>query len=158
PSVSAADQTSGGSGGGTTSGTPDALLNFGTAPYVEASQLTTGSPQPWYSSQTVQKFYGGQAPTAQQQSDFTNPVLQDVRQTFSLSGVHPNITLDPNAHSNHVLSIVSGASYGPNANAIGITDVGQNGFGFIDKLSYASSLTDLEWAVAHNVSHELMHA
>src|SRR5262249_3554543 len=58
----------------------------------------------------------------------------------------------------HVLSVVSNASYGPNSNAIGITDVGQNGFGFIDKLSYASSLTDLEWAVAHNVSHELMHA
>jgi hypothetical protein len=156
--VSAPDQTSGGSGGGSSSGTPDALINFGGAPYVEASQLTTGSPQAWYTSPSVEKFFGGQAPDSQQQSDFTNQVLQDVQQTFSLAGLHPNITLDPNAHANHVLSVVSGASYGPNANAIGITDVGQNGFGFIDKLSYASSLTDLEWAVAHNVSHELMHA
>ena len=35
--------------------------------------------------------------------------------------------------------------------------VGANGFGFIDKLSYASSVTDLEWAVAHNLTHEIMH-
>jgi hypothetical protein len=56
------------------------------------------------------------------------------------------------------MSIVSGASYGPNPNAIGITDVGANGFSFIDKLSYASSLPELEWAVAHNLTHEIMHA
>lgn len=36
--------------------------------------------------------------------------------------------------------------------------VGGSGFGFIDKLKYADDLQDLEWAVAHNVSHELMHA
>jgi hypothetical protein len=156
--VSAPIQTSGANGGGSSAGTSDAVLNFGSASYLEASQLTTGNPQAWYNSPSVEKIFGGQAPNSQQQSDFTNQVLQDVQQTFALSGLHPNITLDPNARANHMLSVVSGASYGPNGNAIGITDVGNNGFGFIDKLSYANSLTDLEWAVAHNISHELMHA
>src|SRR5262249_17485057 len=58
----------------------------------------------------------------------------------------------------HTISVVSGATYGANADAIGITDVGANGFSFIDKLNAASSPTDLAWAVAHNVSHEPMHA
>jgi hypothetical protein len=53
---------------------------------------------------------------------------------------------------------VSGASYGPNPDAIGITQVGDSGFSFIDKLNYASNPDQLSWAVAHNVAHELMHA
>ena len=65
---------------------------------------------------------------------------------------------NPNTPALHTLSVVSGVSYGPNSNAIGITDVGGNGFSFIDKLNLASNVTDLEWAVAHNISHELMHA
>ena len=36
--------------------------------------------------------------------------------------------------------------------------MGASGFGFIDKLSYATTPDQLAWAVAHNVSHELMHA
>ncbi len=56
------------------------------------------------------------------------------------------------------MSVVSGTTYGPNPDAIGITNMGGDGFSFIDKLSYANSVDELEWAVAHNVSHELMHA
>ena len=56
------------------------------------------------------------------------------------------------------MSEVSGASYPSNPGAIGITDVGANGFGFIDKLAYATTPDQLAWAVAHNLSHELMHA
>ncbi|MHC5540150.1 PEP-CTERM sorting domain-containing protein, partial [Singulisphaera rosea] len=139
--------------------TADAFLNFGTSSFPEASILLTGNPQPWYTSPTVEKYFGGQQPNAQQQLDFKDAVLQDVKSTFQLSGgLAPVLTIDPNDKANHTLSVVSGASYGPNQNAIGITDVGNNGFGFIDKLGQAQSLTDLQWAVAHNVSHELMHA
>jgi hypothetical protein len=140
------------------SSTADAFLNFGTVPYPELSTLTVGNAQPWYDSPSVTKFFNGSAPSTSQQAAFTQQVLQDIQQTFSLAGMHPNLTLDPTVPANHTLSVVSGISYGPNPNAIGITDVGQNGFGFIDKFSYASNLTDLEWAVAHNISHELMHA
>src|SRR5439155_15323318 len=56
------------------------------------------------------------------------------------------------------ISVVANTSFPSNPNAIGITDVGANGFSFIDKLNYASNPTDLAWAVAHNISHELMHA
>jgi hypothetical protein len=135
----------------------DALLNFTSSNFLEAAQLATGNPQAWYLSPSVSKAFGG-TPTSDQQTSFEQQVLQDVQQTFSLSGLHPSLTLDPTVHAAHTLSVVSGASYGANANAIGITDVGQNGFGFIDKLSYSTNPTDLAWAVAHNVSHELMHA
>ena len=40
-----------------------------------------------------------------------------------------------------------------------MTQVGANGFSFIDKIaSSAQSLDQLEWIVAHNISHELMLA
>jgi hypothetical protein len=119
--------------------------------------LTTGTAHAWYNSPSVQAVFGG-TPSAQQQSDFTGKVLQDVQQTFKLAGLNPTLTLDPNAPSHHTLSVVSGASYTANPSAIGITDVGANGFGFIDKLSYAQNADQLAWAVAHNVAHELMHA
>ena len=137
--------------------TYDAYINLGSSGFLESNQLTTGNPQPWYASPTVQKLFNG-IPSIDQQKQFTDQVLSDVQQTFSLAGLHPSITTNPNVSANHTLSVVSGASYGPNANAIGITDVGSNGFGFIDKLSYGNDINSLEWAVAHNVSHELMHA
>jgi hypothetical protein len=140
------------------SSAPDAFLNFTSSNFLEASQLTTGTPQAWYLSPSVAKVFGGTAPTSAQQSAFASQVFQDVQQTFSLVGIHPTLTLDPSAHAAHTLSVVSGASYSQNANAIGITDVGQNGFGFIDKLSYANTPDQLAWSVAHNISHELMHA
>jgi hypothetical protein len=141
----------------------DAFLNFGTdtSSYPGQSALTIGTPQPWYDSPAVTKVYGG-VPTPAQQRDFISSVENDVEHTFTASGLTGSnavsITTDPNASARHTLSIASGLSYGSNPNAIGITQVGGNGFGFIDKLAYASTPQDLEWAVAHNVSHELMHA
>jgi hypothetical protein len=105
----------------------------------------------------VTQVFGG-VPNATQQTAFENQVLQDVQHTYNLSGMNPTLTLNPNVPSLHTLSVVSGVNYGPNPSAIGITDVGGSGFSFIDKLNYANNVTDLEWAVAHNISHELMHA
>jgi hypothetical protein len=135
----------------------DALINFGAITPPDTSMLNS-SPQPWYDSPSVVKFFGGNPPSAQQQADFENTVLQEIQQTFNLGGLHPKLTIDPSITANHVLSIVSGSQYTGNTDAIGITLVDGSGFGFIDKLKYADSLQDLEWAVAHNVSHELMHA
>jgi hypothetical protein len=137
--------------------TADAYINFGASTYPEASSLTTGTSQPWYDSPTVTKLYGG-IPNAQQQSAFTNLVLQDVQHTFALANLNPNLTTDPNTPANHTMSVVSGLSYQPNPNAIGITDVGHNGFSFIDKFSYATNVNDLATALSKNISHELMHA
>jgi hypothetical protein len=135
----------------------DAFINLGQGPYAEASTITTGSPQPWYTSQTAVNAFGG-APTAAQQASFASQVLSDIQHTFSISGMNISLTDDPSKPALHSMSVVSGASYGPNPNAIGITDVGANGFGFIDKLNYATNPDQLAWAVAHNISHELMHA
>ncbi len=135
----------------------DAFINMTNGPFPEASNLTTGGAQPWYQSPAVIQAFGG-VPTAQQQASFTQTVLQDVQHTFQLSGMNPTLTTDPNVPALHTISVVSGASYAANPAAIGITDVGNNGFSFIDKLDYATNPTDLAWAEAHNISHELMHA
>jgi hypothetical protein len=135
----------------------DGFVNFGTSNFPEASTLAAGSPQAWYLSPVVEKLYGG-VPSTQQQQQFEQTVLSRVEQTYSLAGMSPKLTIDPTASANHTISVVSGASYGPNPAAIGITDVGGSGFGFVDKLSYGTTVDQLEWAVAHNVSHELMHA
>jgi hypothetical protein len=141
---------------------PDVYLNFGTSPYAEESSLTTGSAQPWYTSPSYTKFFNGAAPTAADEQKFINDVRQNVQTTLEASGLKNgdavSVTTEPSVGARHMLSVVSNAMYGPNPDAIGIADVGANGFGFIDKLSYATSLTDLEWAVAHNLSHEIMHA
>ena len=135
----------------------DAFINMTNGPFPESSNLTTGGTQPWYQSPSVVKAFGG-VPNAQQQASFTQTVLQDVQHTFQLSGMNPTLTTDPNVPALHTISVVSGASYSANSAAIGITDVGNNGFSFIDKLDYATNPTDLAWAEAHNISHELMHA
>jgi MYXO-CTERM domain-containing protein len=137
--------------------TAAAFINLTGGPYPEAGALTTGGAQPWFDSPSVVHAFGG-VPNAQQQASFTQSVLQDVQHTFQISGMNPTLTTDPNVPAFHTLSVVSGTSYGANPGAIGITDVGANGFSFIDKLSYASNPTDLAWAVAHNIAHELMHA
>jgi hypothetical protein len=135
----------------------DAFINMTTGPYPSASSLTTGTAQPWYDSPSVTQAFGG-VPSAQQQSSFVQTVLQDVQHTFQLSGMNPTLTTDPNTPALHTISVASGLSDPANANAIGLTNVGGDGFSFIDKLNYATNPTDLAWAIAHNVSHELMHA
>jgi hypothetical protein len=140
---------------------PDAYLNFGTSSYPEQSTLTVGTAQPWFDSPAVTSAFG-HTPNTQEQQSFINSVVTDVQHTFTASGLTGSnavsLTIDPSAGALHTLSVVSGLSYAPNPNAIGITDVGANGFGFIDKLNYATTPDQLEWAVAHNITHELMHA
>lgn len=135
----------------------DALLNFSDGPYAQASLLTTGNAQPWYTSPVVQNLYGG-IPDVATREAFTQSVLEKVESTYAQHGLDLNLTTDPSARSAHSMSVVAGTSYGPNPNAIGITDMGNDGFTFIDKLTYPTSTDQLEWAVANNISHELMHA
>jgi hypothetical protein len=137
--------------------TNDAFINMGDSGYIQGSQLTTGGAQPWYDSSLVRQLYNG-TPTIAQQAAFENAVLQRVENTYALAGVPVKLTDDPNDSAAHTLSVVSNTEYSTNPGAIGITDVGNNGFSFIDKLVYAKSVDELEWAVAHNVAHELMHA
>jgi hypothetical protein len=135
----------------------DAFINMTTGPYPSASALGAGNAQPWYDSPAAIQAFGG-IPNAQQQASFEQTVLQDVQHTFQLSGMNPTLTIDPNTPAQHTLSVVSGLYDAANAGAIGLTNVGGSGVSFIDKLNYASDPTDLAWAIAHNVSHELMHA
>lgn len=135
----------------------NAYVNLGNGPYAEAGNLTTGTPQAWYNSPSVVSAFGG-TPNSSQQASFVQSVMSDVQQTFQNSGINISLTSDPSVPAQHMLSVVSGANYPGNPGAIGITTVGGNGFSFIDKLSYATSPDQLAWAVAHNVSHELMHA
>ncbi len=135
----------------------NAFVNLGTGPYPEASLITSGNAQPWYNSPAISGFFGGQAPNAQQQADFSSTVMQRVEQTFSNSGVAIALTSNPNDIATHTLSLVSNTSAQILPAAIGMTDVGGNGFSFIDQEAKAAgSLDQLEWIVAHNISHELM--
>ena len=96
---------------------------------------------------------------AQQQAAFSNTVFQRVEQTFQQSGVPVALTTDPSVAAAHTLSLVSNTSASLLPTAIGMTDVGANGFSFIDQQAKsAQSLDQLEWIVAHNISHELMLA
>ncbi len=136
----------------------NANLNLGTGPYPLASVITTGNSQPWYTSPQITGLFGGQ-PTAQQISSFDNVVLQRVEQTFQQSGVPINLTLNSTAPALHTLSLVSGTTSNTTPGVIGMTQVGGSGFSFIDQeAKSAQSLDQLQWIVAHNISHELMLA
>ena len=133
----------------------DGYLNFSDGPFPGSNLLTDGNPRPWYNSPVVQNVYGG-TPSPDQQADFVNTVLQRVEQTFALSGVPVTLTATPGSSAAHTMSLVSNTSYPANKDAIGITDVGNDGVSFIDKFQ-TNNLDQLEWAVAHNMAHELMH-
>ena len=135
----------------------DAFINFGTAPYADQALLTTGTAQSWTSSPSLLNAFG-YTPSASELNDFSQGVLAKVQSTFADSGLSIRATTDPTASSAHMLSVVSGLSASTSTDAVGVTRVGSNGFDFIDKLGYANSPDQLEWAVAHNVAHELMHA
>lgn len=135
----------------------DAFINLGSGPYPDANYLTTGGAQAWYNSPQVAALFGG-TPNAQQRAQFTQAVLQDVQQTFAGSGVPVTLTADPSATASHTLSVVSNtvSAWGP---VLGLTNIGSNGFDFVDQATKAASnVNQLEWIVAHNVSHELMLA
>lgn len=135
----------------------DALIRMDSGPYPMAEKLLTGQPQAWYASPVVQNLYGG-VPTDVQKRAFENDVLTKVEQTYVASGIGLNLTNDPTAAAARTISVVSGAGYGANNDVAGITVMNSDGFSFIDKLSHASSVDELEWAVARNVAHELLHA
>ena len=136
----------------------DAAINMSSGGFAEANSLTIGGAQPWYLSPAARQVFNG-TPNAQQQSEFTERVVGDVQQVFDRSQVPVRLTSDPNASAAHMLSVVSGTSYGPIPEAIGITDVGKNGFNFIDKFTgFAGDENQLAMALSHNISHELMHA
>jgi hypothetical protein len=135
-----------------------AFINVGSGPYPQAAAITTGGAQPWYNSPQVTSLFGGQ-PTAQQIQSFDSAILQRVQQTFSQSGISVNLTQDPNTPALHTISLVSGTGAATLSSAIGMTQVGGNGFSFIDQIApSAHSLDQLEWIAAHNISHELMLA
>jgi hypothetical protein len=134
----------------------DAFINLGSSPYPDQGQITTGNAQPWFDSSQLTQFFGGQ-PTAQQQQSFDNAIIQRVEQTFSLSGVPLTLTDNPSVAADHTLSVVSNTASFAFPGAIGTSQIGGNGFTFIDAIApYAQSLDQLEWIVAHNISHELM--
>ena len=135
-----------------------AFINLGAGPYPLAAAITTGGAQPWYNSSQLTSLFGGQ-PTAQQIQSFDNVILQRVQQAFSQSGISVSLTDNPNVAALHTISLVSNTGSSSLASAIGMTQVGSNGFSFIDQIApSAQSLNQLEWIVAHNISHELMLA
>ncbi len=136
----------------------DALINMSAGPdYAQESSLTAGGAAPWYESPVVERFYGGE-PDAGERREFVATVINRVIDTYNKSGLGLTITDNPNDDVPHTLSVVSG-TYSPSSpDAVGISTIGGSGFSFIDRLGYASSLDELQWAVAHNVAHELMHA
>ena len=136
----------------------DAFLNLGAGPYPEESTITTGNAQPWYDSSQITRFFGGQ-PTAAQQASFDSAILQNVQQAFSQSGVPITLTDDPSVAAAHTLSLVSNTASSTLSDAFGMTELGKSGFSFIDQIApNAQTLDQLEWIVAHNLSHELMLA
>ncbi len=148
-----------------------AFINFGTTPYADASSLASGTPQAWYNSPTVAAAFG-HTPDAAEQTQFRQAVLQDIDKTFQISGIggpgnavsNFYVTDNPNVPAAHMMSVASGVTALGNSQAIGLTSIGTNGFNFIDQFGPAAGtgaadpVTNLEWAVAHNLSHELMHA
>jgi len=142
-----------------TSPTPaDAFINFGTGPYSEASSLTSGTPQAFTNSPAFTHLFGAAGPSPTDVANFEHEVLATIQATYIKAGLPINLTSDPNSPAAHTISVVSGASYVGNPGAIGITDVGRDGFSFIDKFAAAQSPDQLAIAIGHNISHELMHA
>ncbi len=135
----------------------DALIRMDGGPYPMSDRLLTGQPQAWYASPVVQNIYGG-TPNDEQKRSFENDVLAKVEQTYAKSGINLNLTNDASAEAARTISVVAGAGYGSDDKVAGITVMNGDGFSFIDKLGNASNVDELEWAVARNVAHELLHA
>jgi hypothetical protein len=140
------------------SGPVNAFINLGNGPYPLQNSITTGNAQPWYNSSQITGLFGGQ-PSAQQIQSFDSAILQRVQQSFSQSGVSVTLTDNPSVAAPHTLSLVSHTFASSLTSAIGMTQVGSSGFSFIDHMaSSAQSVDQLQWIVAHNISHELMLA
>jgi hypothetical protein len=136
----------------------DAFINFGSGPYPEASKLIAGTPLPFFDSPVFAHFFGPNGPSSSDVTNFEEEVLSTIKSTYNNAGLPITLTSDPATPAVHTISVVSGASYLGNSAAIGITDIGNNGFSFIDKLSGTQTVDQLATAIGHNISHELMHA
>ncbi|MEW4570773.1 hypothetical protein AB1L88_23145 [Tautonia sp. JC769] len=136
----------------------DAFLNFTEGPYPAAHRLAEGNPAAWYASPVVSDLLG-RAPNDSERYEFKTDVLSKVEESFRKSGLEVDLTLEPGSAA-HTLSVVSGALAVDNPEAIGIADIGGDGFTFLDNFASSSiaTMNDLETAVANNISHELMHA
>lgn len=137
---------------------PDAFINFGTAPFTEAGTLTTGNPVPFFESAAFTHLFPNGSPSSSDVARFEAQVMATIQHTYDAAHLPIRLTADPTAGAVHSMSVVSGASYSANPDVIGITDVGNNGFSFIDKFGSARSVDQLAVAIGHNLSHELMHA
>lgn len=136
----------------------DAFINLGTGPYASEEAVTAGNARPWFESPAVARLYGG-TPGVQQQADFRSQVIDRVSRTFNLSGIPLSLTSDPNAPAARSISVVSGTTSPQSPGALGMSQVGGDGFSFIDQAAKsAKDIDQLSWIVAHNVSHELMHS
>ena len=136
----------------------DAYLNFSDGPFPASQSLTVGTPVSWLNSPVITEVFG-RTPSEQEQKGLEAAVLAKVERAFRSSGVDVDLTTDPGSAS-HTLSVVSGALAKDNPAAIGIADIGGDGFTFIDNFNSPAidSVDDLETALAKNISHELMHA
>lgn len=135
----------------------DAYIKMDSGPFPSQAQLTTGDPKPWYESDAVAQVFQ-HTPTPSEQQAFTDAVFRDVQKTFEKSGIPVTLTNQADVPAAHTLSVVSGATSPEVPEAVGMAVIGGDGFSFIDKLNYAGSVEELEQVVAHNISHELMHA
>ena len=108
--------------------TANAFINLGTGPYPEASLITSGNSQPWYNSPQIAGFFGGHQPDAVNKPSSTATVLQRVQQAFQNSGVAVSLTSDPSVSAPHTMSLVSNTFSPILPTAIGMTDIGANGF------------------------------
>ncbi len=138
--------------------TVDALLNFDEGPYPAAERLISGDPGPWHESEVVHSILG-RVPSAEERSSFQEDVLEMVEENFESGGLEISLS-DSSTSAAHTISIVSGAVASSSENAIGIADIGGDGFTLIDAFdpSAIGDFDALKTAVANNVSHELMHA
>lgn len=138
--------------------TVDAFLNFSEGPYPAAHTLAEGSPTSWYESPVVTEILG-RTPNESEKEQFKSDILTKVEQSFQKSGLDIDLSADAGPAS-HTLSVVSGATAVDNPEAIGIADIGGDGFTFLDNFNpdFIDTFGELKTAVANNISHELMHA
>jgi hypothetical protein len=140
----------------TLSASVNAYVNLAVGPYPEAALIASGHPSPWYQSAAVAGVYGRPL-TWRDVNVFNARVFAFVNKTFAVSGVHVSLTMDPGVVARHTLSLVSNSTSRAYPTSIGTTDIGYNGFSFVDQEAKAArSVDDLQWIVAHNIAHELM--
>ena len=149
-----------------TSATPpithaDAFLDFGTGSFSREQDLTAGDARSWFTGANVEHAFGGRPPDAAEQAEFSRKVLDEVNANFQASGIGPKITLDPNIKADHALSVVNGTATGEDpatSTIIGLTEVGGDGFSFLNHLGTAKDADELAVMLSRNITHELMHA